>query len=219
MTVVEPRLTLERRLLKEHATVIACDEVGRGALAGPVAVGAVAIDAARSRRRVPAGLRDSKLVPEQRRPDVAARAAEWVCASAVGWASSAEIDEVGIMRALGLATLRALADLGAHGVVPADALILLDGNYDYITPAGGAGLRVRPVIKADRDCASAAAASVIAKVARDTLMAGLHDDFPPYGWGRNKGYASPDHRAAIRDHGMTPHHRASWSIAGAPTLF
>lgn len=219
MTVAEPRLTLERRLLKEHAIVIACDEVGRGALAGPVAVGAAVIDAPRSRKRIPQGLRDSKLVPELRRAEVASRAASWVSASAVGWASSAEIDEIGIMRALGLASLRALADLRAHGVVPEDAIVILDGNYDYISPAGGWGLRIRPVIKADRDCASAAAASVIAKVARDALMTELHDELPAYNWARNKGYASPDHREAIREHGISAHHRASWSIADAPTLF
>ena len=219
MTVAEPRLTLERRLLREHALVIACDEVGRGALAGPVAVGAAVIDAPRSRKRIPQGLRDSKLVPEPRRADVAARAASWVSASAVGWASSAEIDEIGIMRALGLASIRALADLRAHGVVPEDAIVILDGNYDYITAAGATGLRVTPVVKADRDCASAAAASVIAKVARDALMTQLHDQLPAYNWARNKGYASPDHREAIREHGISAHHRASWSIADAPTLF
>ena len=219
MTVAEPRLTLERRLLREHALVIACDEVGRGALAGPVAVGAAVIDAPRARKRVPQGLRDSKLVPEPKRAAVASRAASWVSASAVGWASSAEIDEVGIMRALGLASIRAIADLRAHGVVPEDAIVILDGNYDYITPAGATGLRVRPVIKADRDCASAAAASVIAKVARDALMTQLHDQLPAYNWARNKGYASPDHREAIRSHGISAHHRASWSIADAPTLF
>lgn len=219
MTVAEPRLTLERRLLKEHAIVIACDEVGRGALAGPVAVGAAVIDAPRARKRIPQGLRDSKLVPELRRADVAARAASWVSASAVGWASSAEIDEIGIMRALGLASIRALADLRAHGVIPEEAIVLLDGNYDYISAAGATGLRVRPVIKADRDCASAAAASVIAKVARDALMVELHQELPAYYWASNKGYASPDHRDAIREHGISAHHRASWSIAEAPTLF
>ncbi|MET0673534.1 MAG: ribonuclease HII [Microbacterium pygmaeum] len=219
MTVAEPRLTLERRLLREHTTLIACDEVGRGSLAGPVAVGAVMIDAQRSRKRVPQGLRDSKLVPEMRRADVAARAVSWVAASAVGWASSVEIDEIGIMRALGLATIRALADLRAHGVVPEEAIVVLDGNYDYITPAGATGLTVRPVIKADRDCASAAAASVIAKVARDALMTDLHDELPAYQWARNKGYASPEHRDAIREHGISPHHRASWSLTGPPTLF
>ncbi|WP_194398198.1 ribonuclease HII [Microbacterium atlanticum] len=219
MTVAEPRLTLERRLLREHALVIAFDEVGRGALAGPVAVGAAVIDAPRSRKRIPPGLRDSKLVPEPKRADVAARAASWVAASAVGWASSEEVDEIGIIRALGLASIRALADLRAHGVVPEESIVILDGNYDYISPAGAWGLTVRPVIKADRDCASAAAASVIAKVARDRLMTELHDELPAYNWARNKGYASPDHREAIRLHGISRHHRASWSIGDAPTLF
>ena len=219
MSVVPPTLTLERRLLREHTLVIACDEVGRGALAGPVAVGAVAVDAARARRRVPEGLRDSKLVAERHRPAVAERAAAGVTTSAVGWSSAAEIDEVGIIRALGLAALRAIAELRGAGVVPEEAVVLLDGNHDYITPAGGAGLHVRPVVKADRDCASAAAASVLAKVARDDLMVGLHDDEPVYQWVRNKGYASAEHRAAIRSHGLSAHYRASWAIADAPTLF
>ena len=219
MTVVEPRLTVERRLLKERPMLIACDEVGRGALAGPVAVGAVVVTPAEARKRIPQGLRDSKLVPEPRRAEVARRAAGWVFVSAVGWASNDEIDDIGIMRALGLATIRALADLRAHGIVPEDAIVLLDGNYDYITPAGADGLVVRPVIKADRDCASAAAASVIAKVARDALMTGLHDELPAYRWASNKGYASPEHRDAIREHGISRHHRASWSITDAPTLF
>lgn len=219
MTVAVPRLTVERRLLREHACVIACDEVGRGALAGPVAVGAVAVDAAAARHRVPEGLRDSKLVPERRRPEVAARASAWVGAYAVGWSSAAEIDEVGIMRALGLAALRAIADLRRGGLVVDDAVVILDGNHDYITPAGGDDLTVRPIIKADRDCASASAASVIAKVARDELMVSLHDETPVYQWARNKGYASADHRAAIRAHGLSMHHRASWAIADAPTLF
>lgn len=219
MTVVEPRLTLERRLLRERTLIVACDEVGRGALAGPVAVGAVAVDAARARKRVPSGLRDSKLVPEARRPEVAARAAEWVCASAVGWATSAEIDDIGIIRALGLAAHRAIAQLGEFGCDLSDALVLLDGNHDYITPVQATPWPVRPIIKGDRDCASASAASVIAKVARDDVMRELDGDFPVYGWSRNKGYASLDHRAAIREHGLSRHHRASWAIADAPTLF
>lgn len=219
MVVIEPRLTLERRLLREHPLVIACDEVGRGALAGPVAVGAAVMDAAGSRRRIPKGLRDSKLVPEPQRADVAARAAAWVSASSIGWASATEIDDVGIMRALGNAAVRALDGLRAHGIVVEEAIVLLDGNYDYIRPAGATGLTVRPVIKADRDCASAAAASVIAKVARDALMTDLHDELPAYHWARNKGYASADHREAIRTHGVSAYHRASWSLGDAPTLF
>lgn len=218
MTVIEPRLTLERRLLRERPLVIACDEVGRGALAGPVAVGVTAVDAAAARKRVPQGLRDSKLVPEARRAEVAARASGWVCANGVGWASAAEVDQVGIMRALGLAAIRALDALRAEGIVVENAVVVLDGNYDYITAAGASGLTVQPVIKADRDCASAAAASVIAKVARDALMTDLHDETPAYQWARNKGYASVEHRQAIDLHGLSPHHRASWAIAPA-TLF
>lgn len=218
MTVVTPRLTVERRLLRQHAFVIACDEVGRGALAGPVAVGAAVMDAAGARRRVPEGLRDSKLVAEQHRSDVAARAAGWVSASAIGWASPAEIDEIGIIRALGTAAARAIDALRAAGLDVGEAIVILDGNHDYITPVAP-GLRVQPIVKADRDCASAAAASVVAKVARDDLMRDLHGEHPEYRWERNKGYASAEHRAAIREHGLSAHHRASWAIASAPTLF
>ncbi|MCS3441421.1 ribonuclease HII [Microbacterium phyllosphaerae] len=219
MTVVAPKLSLERRLLNECDLLISLDEVGRGALAGPVAVGAAAMDAAGARRRVPEGLRDSKLVTERRRPDVAARAAAWVQASAVGWASSAEVDEVGIMRALGLAASRAVQAIVDQGVAIDNALVLLDGNHDYVSAVHPVPLRVRPVIKADRDCASVSAASVIAKVARDTYMAELHVGHPAYQWDRNKGYASLEHRDAIRALGLSPHHRSSWAIADAPTLF
>lgn len=219
MTVVAPKLTLERRLLGECELIISLDEVGRGALAGPVAVGAAVMDAAGARRRVPEGLRDSKLVTELRRPEVAARAAAWVQASAVGWASAAEIDEVGIMRALGLAASRAVQAVADQGAVLDGALVLLDGNHDYLSKVHPAPLRVRPVVKADRDCASVSAASVIAKVARDTYMTELHETHPAYQWDRNKGYASTAHRDAIRTVGLSPHHRASWAIADVPTLF
>jgi ribonuclease HII len=219
VTVVEPTLRRERRLLREHPLVIACDEVGRGALAGPVAVGAAVVSGRHVRRRMPDGLRDSKLIPEPRRAGVAERASAWVDASAVGWAASTEIDEVGIIRALGLAAHRALSGLAAQGVVFDDAIVLLDGNHDYISLVGSVGCRVQPVVKADRDCASAAAASVVAKVARDTYMMELHATAPVYLWERNKGYASLEHRSAIREHGLSTHHRASWAIADAPTLF
>lgn len=219
MTVVAPKLTLERKLLSECELIISLDEVGRGALAGPVAVGAAVMDAAGARRSVPEGLRDSKLVTEKRRPDVAARAAAWVRASGVGWASAAEIDEVGIMRALGLAASRAVQSVVDQGVAIESALVLLDGNHDYVSRVHPVPLRVRSQVKADRDCASVSAASVIAKVARDTHMAELHLSHPDYQWDRNKGYASPEHRDAIRARGLSPHHRASWAITDAPTLF
>ena len=219
MTVVAPRLTLERSLLKEYDLIVALDEVGRGALAGPVAVGAAVMDAAGARRRVPDGLRDSKLITELRRPAMAERAAAWVQHSSVGWASSEEVDEVGIMRALGLAASRAVQAVVDAGATLERTLVILDGNHDYVSRVHPEPLRVRPVIKADRDCASVSAASVIAKVARDTLMASLHDEHPIYQWDRNKGYASPEHRQAIREVGLSPFHRASWAIADAPTLF
>lgn len=219
MTVVAPRLTLERSLLKDYDLIIALDEVGRGALAGPVAVGAAVMDAAGARRRVPDGLRDSKLITELRRPAMAERAAAWVQHSSVGWASSEEVDEVGIMRALGLAASRAVQAVVDAGATLERTLVILDGNHDYVSRVHPEPLRVRPVIKADRDCASVSAASVIAKVARDTLMASLHDEHPIYQWDRNKGYASPEHRQAIREVGLSPFHRASWAIADAPTLF
>ncbi|MFT4305557.1 MAG: ribonuclease HII [Microbacterium sp.] len=219
MTVTLPSMRWERRLLREHPLVIACDEVGRGALAGPVAVGAAVVSAAQAHRPIPEGLRDSKLVPERRRADVAARAAAWADAFAIGWASAAEVDAEGVVGALGLAAHRALASLRAQGVDPSAGVVVLDGNHDYISPVAAVGAPVMPQIKADRDCASAAAASVVAKVARDGRMVALHEEFPAYGWERNKGYASPAHRAAIAAHGLSVHHRASWAIAGAPTLF
>ncbi|MEV7630963.1 ribonuclease HII [Microbacterium sp. NPDC089318] len=219
MTVVAPTLTLERRLLKEFDLIIALDEVGRGALAGPVAVGAAVMDAAGSRRRVLDGLRDSKMITEKRRPEMAKRASGWVPLSAVGWATAAEIDEVGIMRALGLAASRAVQAVVDAGAGLERTLVILDGNHDYVSRVHPAPLTVRTVIKGDRDCASVSAASVIAKVARDTHMATLHPEHPDYQWDRNKGYASPEHRQAIRERGLSPLHRASWSITDAPTLF
>lgn len=220
MSVVAPTLRLERRLLKdEFDLIIALDEVGRGALAGPVAVGAAVMDAAGARRRVPDGLRDSKLITERRRPELARRAAAWVQASAVGWASAAEVDEVGIMRALGLAASRAVQAVVELGATLERTLVILDGNHDYVSRAHSAPLTVRTIVKGDRDCASVSAASVIAKVARDGLMGELHPDHPAYQWDRNKGYASAEHRRAIRELGLSPLHRASWAIAEAPTLF
>ena len=219
MAVVEPSLVLERRLLREYGFLIALDEVGRGALAGPVAVGATIVDATAARRRVPQGLRDSKLVPERRRPEVAALAAAWAPANAVGWADSGEVDEVGIMRALGLAASRAILAACADVWDASAALVILDGNHDYVSAVHPAALTVRPIIKADRDCASVSAASVIAKVSRDALMVELAGEYPAYQWERNKGYASLEHRDAIRRGGLTPLHRSSWAIADAPTLF
>ncbi len=219
MAVPVPSLRWEAELLRAHPLVIACDEVGRGSLAGPVAVGAASVSAAQTGGPLPEGLRDSKLVPERRRPDVAARARDWADATAVGWATATEVDEVGIIRALGLAAHRAIGGLRDAGVAVSEAIVILDGNHDYITPVGLLGAPVVTRVKADQDCASAAAASVVAKTERDAVMVGLHEEYPVYAWDRNKGYASQVHRDAIAAHGLSRHHRASWAIASAPALF
>lgn len=219
MSAAVPTLDRERTLLNDYPFVIACDEVGRGALAGPVVVGASIVYASHLETEIPAGLRDSKLIPEPKRNDVAERVAAWVGGSGMGWSTALEVDQHGIIRALGLAANRAIEDLAnSVGVDPRDGVVLLDGNFDYVQPAGGWGLTVIPVIKGDRDCASASAASVLAKVARDDYMVRIHAEAPAYQWDRNKGYGSADHRAAITAFGISPHHRASWSFEGN-TLF
>lgn len=217
-----PSLKIERELLAGGAPVVlACDEVGRGALAGPVAVGIVVIDA--TVKRMPAGLRDSKLLPEPKRELLAPRAASWVMASAVGEATAEEIDRLGIMACLGLAGARAFSALGVDGGLVAGAPLLLDGNYDYLSPFIEHRAQVIPRIKADRDCASVSAASVIAKVHRDRIMRRAHDTTPLYHWNENKGYSSTAHFAAIAEHGPDPLHRKTWlherPTEAAPSLF
>ena len=217
-----PSLKIERELLAGGAPVVlACDEVGRGALAGPVAVGIVVIDA--TVKRMPAGLRDSKLLPEPKRQLLAPRAASWVVASAVGEASADEIDRLGIMACLGLAGARAFAALGLDRGLVAGAPLLLDGNYDWLSQSIEHRAQVITRIKADRDCASVSAASVIAKVHRDTHMRRAHDETPLYHWDENKGYSSPAHFAAIAQHGPSGIHRRTWlherSAEAAPSLF
>lgn len=218
MAVIEPTLERELRMLQDHAALISLDEVGRGALAGPVAVGAVRFTRAQAEAAIPEGLRDSKLVSEKKCPDIAARAAAWVPVHAVGWATADEVDKGGILRALGLAASRAVTAV-SNELPLSSALVLLDGNHDYLSAVHPEPVRVQSVTKGDRDCASISAASLIAKVARDTLMADLHAQYPAYGWDRNKGYASAAHRQAIRELGLSPYHRASWTLKDAPALF
>jgi ribonuclease HII len=213
-TAKRPGLGTERALLAEGAgIVIGCDEVGRGAIAGPIGVGVAVLDP--TRRRIPAGLRDSKLVPEPERVVLAPRVRDWAAASAVGLAGNDEVDGLGLTVALGLAGARAVQGLLAAGVPLGDAVVVLDGNQDWLTPGLRAvGLPVLPRvvvrIKADRDCASVSAASVLAKVHRDDLMIDRHEAYPVYGWRSNKGYASRAHYAAIQHHGPCEWHRHTW---------
>ncbi|GAA2081550.1 ribonuclease HII [Pseudolysinimonas kribbensis] len=223
MTVADPTLRLERRLLREGASmVIGVDEVGRGAIAGPVGVGLSVFDG--HGRRIPEGLRDSKMLPEPTRERLHPIVQTWSTAHAVGLASNDEIEEVGIIVALGIAAMRAFAGLLAGGLVMQDAVILLDGSHDWLSPVldraepiargaavfGGARPPVTMRVKADRDCAVVAAASVLAKVHRDRVMIAADGTHPGYGWTGNKGYASAEHYAAIDRLGPTPLHRVSW---------
>ena len=209
-----PNLKVERDMLAAGKLLVAgCDEVGRGSLGGPVSVGMVVVDA--TTRRPPAGLRDSKLLAPQVREALVPRIESWSRCWAIGHASAAEIDEVGILRALRLAGERALALLRVR-----PDLVLLDGNYDWFTrpersacsPAEIEPEQVTLKVKADLTCASVAAASVIAKVARDRYMVELAGRYPSYGWQSNKGYAAPEHRAALLEIGPCEEHRRSWHL-------
>jgi ribonuclease HII len=209
VTPISPTLRFEKSLYREGVTsIVACDEVGRGALAGPVAVGMVVIDT--SVKRMPVGLRDSKLLPEPAREALEPLCRKWVLHSAVGLASAEEVDSLGIMRCLGLAGARAFAQLEEGGAEITSSTLILDGNYDYLNPALYRPARVVTRIKADRDCASVAAASVIAKVYRDRMMIAHDADYPGYGWVSNKGYSSKAHFDAITELGPSALHRLTW---------
>lgn len=209
MAVSDPHLDVELALLADGARfVIGCDEVGRGALAGPVGVGFVAIDA--SVTPIPAGLRDSKMLSQPKRELLAPLASAWALHSAIGLASAQEIDELGIIACLGLAGKRALAELYAAGVDVSGSVVLLDGSDDWLNKALKTPLNVVTRVKADRDCGSVAAASVIAKVHRDQLMIEADVLSPGYGWSGNKGYGSAEHMSAIGLLGPTALHRKSW---------
>ncbi len=158
----------------------------------------------------PAGLRDSKMLSEKRREELAPLAAGWALFSAVGLATADEVDEVGIMVALGLAGKRALGRLHELGAPITESVLLLDGSHDWLSPVLVSPLRVRTRVKADRDCASVAAASVVAKVHRDRLMIGYDAEYPGYGWRGNKGYGSAEHFAAIDALGPSELHRKTW---------
>ncbi|NGO73527.1 ribonuclease HII [Streptomyces boncukensis] len=180
------------------------DEVGRGAWAGPLTVCA----AVTGLRRPPEGLTDSKLIPAPRRAQLAEELNDWVSAHALGHASPEEIDELGMTASLRLAAVRALEGLPARP----DAVIL-DGKHDYLGPPW----HVRTVIQGDRACVAVAAASVIAKVHRDTMMARLPEEYADFAFHDNVGYPSPVHRAALEEQGPTPYHRVSWSYMDALT--
>jgi len=220
---VAPTLDYERRFKASGARLLAgIDEVGRGALAGPVSVGIAVIDL--QQQKLLADVRDSKLLKVSERERLEPLVRAWSVASAVGHASAAEIDALGIIAALRLAGNRAWAAVLAAGVTP--EVVLLDGSHNWLTTPAQASLfdegpaepgceaPVHTLIKADMQCLSVAAASVLAKVERDRQMAALHEEFPAFGWNENKGYGTAAHKDALRTAGPTPYHRVSWQLLG-----
>jgi ribonuclease HII len=178
-------------------SVAGVDEVGRGPLAGPVFAAAVILRAG----RIPGGLADSKTLSAARRMALA----EAIHAEAhvsIAEATVEEIDRLNILRASHLAMARAIAGLA---LTPDHALI--DGN---LIPRD-LPCRAEAVVKGDARCLSIAAASIVAKVARDRHMVDLAQQFPGYGWERNAGYPTAAHRAALLNLGVTPHHRRSFA--------
>jgi len=176
--------------------VAGIDEAGRGPWAGPVVAAAVVLD----RAALPAGIDDSKALSARRRAELF----DDVMASArvgVGEASVSEIDDLNILAATMLAMARATAALGE----PPDH-ILVDGNRLPELPCPGTA-----VVGGDRLSLSIAAASIIAKVTRDRLMASLAVDYPGYGWERSAGYGTAQHRDGLAKFGVTPHHRRSFA--------
>jgi ribonuclease HII len=210
----DPTLEAERGLLATgNGIVVGVDEVGRGAIAGPVVVG---VSILRLATDFPPGLRDSKLISASKREKLMDPIDDWVEGIAAGEASAAEIDEFGIIAALGRAAERAFATLAIAGHDLTGSSAILDGSHNWLAASlvPAMDIRVRP--KADRDCALVAAASVWAKVYRDRLMVEVAGDADVYGWASNKGYGSAGHFEAIRQHGATDFHRRTWLSSVSP---
>jgi len=197
-----PSLDIEMELWRRGTYLVAgLDEVGRGALAGPVVVAAVILPPKGSLGAALDGVRDSKqLTPAQRQRwslRIRALAAYW----SIGWASNEEVDRYGIVKSVQMAALRALADLSVQ-----PEHLLLDYMHYLDHPAPQTRL-----IKGDQRSLSIAAASIIAKVWRDEFLCWLDALYPAYGFRHNKGYGSRDHRQALVQFGPTPIHRRSFS--------
>jgi len=184
-----------------------CDEAGRGCLAGPVVAAAVILP---PRVRIP-GLDDSKKLTALQRDELRPLIMEKALAWAVAEVSPQEIDRINILKASFLAMHRAIDALTQR-----PEALLIDGNR--FSPY--AGVPHTCMIKGDGRYRSIAAASILAKTHRDALMEELHKAHPHYRWNVNKGYPTLDHRAAIRTHGTSPHHRLTFRlVAEEPVLF
>jgi ribonuclease HII len=197
--------TWERDLqARGFRAVAGVDEVGRGALFGPVVAAAVILSPDRPVR----GLNDSKLLEPERREVLAARIRERAVAWAVAAVDAATIDSVNIYQASRMAMRLAVARLD-----PAPDFVLTDAvPLEIVLPQ-------KALIKGDARCHAIAAASIVAKVYRDACMQAWDEVFPEYGLAEHKGYATPEHRRAIREHGLTPLHRLSYEPVRAHSVF
>jgi ribonuclease HII len=198
-----PGLHLERRLWADGAVVAGIDEVGRGAWAGGITYGAVVLPSDRRMYK----LRDSKVLDPVRREELAARIADFALGVGLGHCTNVEIDSLGMSAAMRLAANRAMDALPVRPDV-----VLLDGNWDFLD---GRGTTNQLVVHGDARSASIAAASIVAKVARDRAMVAAADDHPVYGFESNKGYPAPAHRASLVAHGPCALHRHSWAPIAA----
>jgi ribonuclease HII len=193
-----PDFRFETDLMAAGARIVAgVDEVGRGPLAGPVTAAAVILHP----DRIPEGLNDSKMLGVKRRESLLAELEE-IAEIGLGWASVAEIDALNIRNAAFLAMRRAVEALPS-----APDHVLVDGNAcPPDLPCAASSL-----VKGDARSLSIAAASIVAKVARDKVMADLDAVHPGYGWAQNAGYPTQAHRDALQHLGVTPHHRRSFA--------
>jgi ribonuclease HII len=193
---------IERTLREQYGPLLAgVDEVGRGPLAGPVVACAVVMP---PDRRAIAGVNDSKQLDHATRVALAARIREQALVIALGAASAREIDRINIYHATVLAMRRALARVPATLGAPPHH-VLVDGK-----PLRTLGTVHTAVVKGDAKCYAIACASIIAKVTRDRLMTSLAARHGGFGWERNSGYGTPEHRHALAKQGLTPHHRRSF---------
>ncbi|MGH8977103.1 MAG: ribonuclease HII [Acidimicrobiia bacterium] len=195
-----PTLRHERKFWAAgDRVVVGIDEVGRGSWAGPVTVAAVVAPPEHL-----SGVRDSKLLTPAEREVCARRVRAWARGIGVGHASNEECDLLGMTEALRRAAARALAELAAQGFAP--DRIVLDGKFDYLRMPR----HVHTIVKGDQTVLSVAAASVVAKVTRDAMMAEEAEHYPAYGFESNRGYPAPVHKCALAAYGPSSIHRRSW---------
>ena len=218
-----PNASRERLLFESGAkTIVGIDEVGKGSWAGPLVIGIAMLSCEVIFSDEPAvslgGVRDSKQLSELQREEmfeqVAAKCLRW----ATGAASAIECDQLGMVEAQRLATARGFAALEIGGGAGVDAArvdaalvdaAIVDGRWDFVSPHAR---KVMLEIKADADCVSVAAASVLAKVSRDREMRALAGDYPQWHFDTNKGYPCPKHRVALQGYGPSAIHRTSWAF-------